>query len=144
MAPATNISSGNSEGPAITHLGPQIEAYFLKQLEAQNSISETIGYPQTFFTLSPPPKYVPTRVDSLPCPKQVEKIITSNSLTLAVAICDFSPKKITEKQIGDEIELNAGDEVRMMARFDDGWVYGRNLRDGKFGTFPLDVLRISQ
>ncbi|TPX52859.1 hypothetical protein CcCBS67573_g09788, partial [Chytriomyces confervae] len=50
------------------------------------------------------------------------------------AVFDFKPT------MGDELELRAGDKVKLKNQYDDGWAYGMNLGTKKEGLFPLDIL----
>ncbi|KAJ3340705.1 Sorbin and SH3 domain-containing protein 2 [Entophlyctis luteolus] len=43
-------------------------------------------------------------------------------------------------QMPDELQTFAGDHIVLKYRYDDGWALGTNLRTGKEGQFPLDLL----
>jgi len=43
--------------------------------------------------------------------------------------------------LADELEVKINDDVRIIRRFDDGWVYAEKVDGGKKGLFPLDCLR---
>ncbi|KAJ3298425.1 hypothetical protein HK104_010755 [Borealophlyctis nickersoniae] len=42
----------------------------------------------------------------------------------------------------DEIEVSIGDEIAVQKRFDDGWMYGRNMTTKQRGVFPGGCLGI--
>ena len=41
----------------------------------------------------------------------------------------------------DELAVYRGDEIRLLAMFDDGWVQVEKLADGEVGLIPVDCLR---
>ncbi|KAJ3387244.1 Sorbin and SH3 domain-containing protein 2 [Entophlyctis sp. JEL0112] len=43
-------------------------------------------------------------------------------------------------QMPDELQTLAGDRIFVKHKYDDGWALGSNLRTGKEGQFPLDLL----
>lgn len=43
---------------------------------------------------------------------------------------EYAPRHI------DELQVSAGDMVRVMEKCDDGWYVGTSERTGEFGTFP--------
>lgn len=44
--------------------------------------------------------------------------------------------------LGDELAVAPGDEIRVRKRFDDGWAYAEKVKDGARGLFPIDCLRM--
>ncbi|KAJ3123797.1 hypothetical protein HK098_001637 [Nowakowskiella sp. JEL0407] len=80
---------------------------------------------------SSPPAYIPIRNDSLPSAEQQRKIHFSTNVSNAVVAANYYP------EASDEIELVLGDMVCITTRFADGWVFGKNMRTGLFGVFPV-------
>ncbi|KAI8901730.1 hypothetical protein BC833DRAFT_562250 [Globomyces pollinis-pini] len=63
------------------------------------------------------------------------QIITNIFLTINV------PVKVTRNFVpenADECALNAGDKVKMLRHYFDGWCYGVNLRTSQEGFFPVN------
>ncbi|KAI0081520.1 hypothetical protein K474DRAFT_1570752, partial [Panus rudis PR-1116 ss-1] len=42
----------------------------------------------------------------------------------------------------DEMPVKPGDEVRVLASYDDGWALAENVNNGQQGLFPIDCLRM--
>ncbi|KAI8892212.1 hypothetical protein BC833DRAFT_626048 [Globomyces pollinis-pini] len=66
------------------------------------------------------------------------QIITNIFLTINV------PVKVTRNFVpgnADECALNAGDKVKMLRHYFDGWCYGVNLRTNQEGFFPVNYVQ---
>ncbi|ORY12563.1 hypothetical protein BCR33DRAFT_368963 [Rhizoclosmatium globosum] len=68
-----------------------------------------------------------------------EQVIHSN---LAAASSNFVPgqtvqaKYAYQKNLADELNVQAGDDIFIQHVFDDGWIRGMNLSTRSAGTFP--------
>jgi len=63
--------------------------------------------------------------------KEAPKVNTNNSIKYMIAIYNYHAK------LDDELELKAGDRIRVEHQYDDGWAAGINETTNKFGAFPL-------
>jgi hypothetical protein len=57
--------------------------------------------------------------------------------TFAVALYDY------QGQEGDELTIEAGEHLQVIARHDDGWFLVHN-KDGSFGVVPGNYLQVSE
>ncbi|KAL7748560.1 polar growth protein [Sorochytrium milnesiophthora] len=48
---------------------------------------------------------------------------------------DFDPNS------PDEIEIEKNDTIELQQRYNDGWGFGRNMRTGQHGVFPLNHVK---
>ncbi|KAJ3279423.1 hypothetical protein HK104_001475 [Borealophlyctis nickersoniae] len=58
----------------------------------------------------------------------------TDSLGLKTAVYDYVPS------LPDEVAVSVGDQIVIMEVFEDGWVFGRNLRSDTCGMLPLCIV----
>ena len=62
--------------------------------------------------------------------------MTSSSSSVYVAMYDY------EAQDTDEVSFVDGDRIIDSEAIDDGWMYGRVLRTGRFGMLPSNYVEL--
>jgi len=61
----------------------------------------------------------------------LNRVKDNDKVIYMVALYNYQPRK------DDELELKAGDRIRVEHKYDDGWGAGINESTSKFGAFPL-------
>jgi len=120
--------------------------------EGSSSSNKNIAN-STLFTSSLPPISRPTRVQSLPKPKNNSSDSSSSKKTMAkaqdyIALSQRSfPVRanfIPDISFDDEIKLNTGDLVVITDVYLDAWAKGINIMTNSTGVFPLCYLNTDE